>query len=46
MLVSFKAGREVAVQVDRGADVDLGDVGEAIHAFTEIYEQLIDRPDN
>lgn len=46
VLVSFRAGREVAAQVDRGDEVDLGDVAEAIHAFTEIYEQLIDRPDN
>jgi hypothetical protein len=46
LLRSFRGGHEVAVQVERGDDVDPGDVGEAIHAFTEIYEQLIDRPDN
>jgi hypothetical protein len=32
--------------VERGEDVDPSDIGQAIHNFRDIYEQLIDRPDN
>lgn len=46
VLVSFRSAREIAVMVERGDDVDPSDLGEAIHAYREIYEQLIDRPDN
>jgi len=46
IVLSFRMGHEIAERVERGDDVDPGDVGEAVHAFTEIYEQLIDRPDN
>jgi len=46
VVVAFRTGREIAERADRGDNVDPGDVGEAVHAFTEVYEQLIDRPDN
>lgn len=46
VLVSFRSAREITLMVERGDDVDPADLGEAIHAYREIYEQLIDRPDN
>ncbi len=46
VLVSFRTAGETSTRVDHGEDVDVGDVGEAIHIYTEIYEQLIDRPEN
>ncbi len=44
--ISFRSAREVTLRVERGDDVDLGDVADAIHAYREIYEQLIDQPRN
>ncbi len=46
ILVEFRSAREIARRVDRGDDVDPGDVGEAIHNLRDIYERLIDRPEN
>ena len=46
ILVSFRSAREVSLRVERGDDVDPSDIGEAIHAYRDIYDQLIDRPDN
>ncbi len=46
LVVSYRSAREVTLRVERGDDVDPGDVGDAIHSYREIYEQLIDRPDN
>jgi len=46
ILVSFRSAREISLRVDRGDDVDPSDVGEAIHSYREIYEQLIDQPQN
>ena len=46
VLVNYRAGREVALRVERGEDVDPSDIGQAIHNVRDIYEQLIDRPDN
>ncbi len=46
VLVSYRSAREVTLIVERGDDFDPSDLGEAIHAYREIYEQLIDRPDN
>jgi len=40
---SFRAAHEIAQQVDRGDDVDPGDVGMAIGLYREIYETLITR---
>lgn len=44
-LVEYRSAREVASRVERGEDVDPSDIGEAIHNFRDLYEQLIDRPD-
>jgi hypothetical protein len=46
LLVDYRSAREVALLLERGADVDPGDIGEAIENLRDIYEQLIDRPDN
>jgi hypothetical protein len=46
VLVAYRSARETTLLVERGEDVDPYDLGEAIHAYREIYEQLIDRPDN
>jgi hypothetical protein len=46
LLVEFRSAREVALHLERGDDVDPGDVGDAIENLRDIYEQLIDRPDN
>jgi len=46
ILVEYRSAREIANQVERGEDVDPGDVGEAIQNLREIYAQLIDRPSN
>ena len=44
ILVQFRSAREVAQRVERGDDVDPGDVGEAIGTFRDIYRQLSERP--
>jgi hypothetical protein len=46
VLVNYRSAREVATRVERGDDVDPADIGQAIHNFRDIYEQLIERPDN
>jgi hypothetical protein len=43
LLTSFQAARETTRQVDRGEDVDPGDVGQAIGLYREIYEHVIAR---
>jgi hypothetical protein len=44
ILVEYRSAREVTTRIERGEDVDPGDVGEAVHNFRDIYAQLIDRP--
>jgi len=46
LVVAYRSAREVTTSVERGDDVDPGDVANAINAYREIYEQLIDRPEN
>jgi hypothetical protein len=41
VLASFQAARETSRQVDRGEDVDPGDVGQAIGLYREIYEHVL-----
>ena len=41
VLASFQAARETTRQVDRGEDVDPGDIGQAIGLYREIYEHLL-----
>jgi hypothetical protein len=43
LLASFQAARETTRQVDRGEDVDPGDVGQAIALYREIYEHVVAR---
>jgi hypothetical protein len=46
LLVEFRSAREITRRIERGDDVDPGDIGEAIRNLRDVYEQLIDRPDN
>ena len=41
VLASFQAAHETRLQVDRGEDVDPGDVGQAVGLYREIYEHLL-----
>jgi hypothetical protein len=43
VLISFYAAREIARQVDRGDDVDPGDVAQAVNFYRALYEHLIGR---
>jgi hypothetical protein len=43
VLVSFRAAREVTRQVDRGEDVDPGDVADAVNQYRDLYHHLISR---
>ena len=43
VLASFRAAHELTRQVDRGEDVDPGDVGSAVGLYREIYEHLLAR---
>ncbi len=43
ILVEFRSAREVARRVERGDDVDPGDIGDAIENFRDIYRQLSER---
>jgi len=44
ILVEFRSARDVAQRVERGADVDPGDIGDAIENFRDIYRQLSQHP--
>jgi len=46
LLVEFRSAREISLRLERGEDVDPGDVGEAIRNYRDIYERLIARPEN
>ena len=43
VLTTFRASRAITQAVDRGDDVDPGDVAQAINDYREIYEHLISR---
>jgi hypothetical protein len=43
LLVEFRSAREVTGRVERGEDVDPGDIGEAIRNYRDIYAQLMAR---
>ena len=43
ILVEYRSAREITNRVERGEDVDPGDIGEAVHNFRDIYAQLIER---
>jgi hypothetical protein len=40
---SYRAAHEIRMIIDRGADFDPGDVGQAIGLYREIYEHLLNR---
>ena len=44
VVAEFFAGREVADALRRGEDVDPGDVADAVNAYRELYEFLLDDP--
>ena len=46
LLVNYRSAREIATRVERGNDVDPAEIGQAVHNLREIFEQLIERPDN
>jgi hypothetical protein len=43
IVVSFLSARAITRQVDRGADVDPGDVAQAVNDYRELYEHLLNR---
>ena len=43
ILVEFRSAREVTQRVERGEDVDPGDIGEAIQNYRDVYRQLVER---
>ena len=38
---AFRVAREITRQVDRGENVDPGDVGQAVQLYRELYEHLL-----
>ena len=43
VLAGFRVAREVTRQVDRGADVDPAEVGQAVGLYRELYDHLLNR---
>jgi hypothetical protein len=43
ILVEFRSAREITQRVERGEDVDPGDIGEAIRNYRDLYAQLMQR---
>ena len=43
VLASFYAAREITRHVDRGDDVDPGDIAQAVNFYRELYQHLISR---
>ena len=43
ILAEFLSAREVARAVDRGDDIDPGDVGQAIGSYRSLYEFLLEQ---
>ena len=43
VLAGFRVAREVTRRVERGEDVDPGDVGEAVRIYRELYEHVLAR---
>ena len=46
LLVEFRSAREITLRVERGDEVDPAEIGEAVRSYRDIYERLIDRPEN
>ncbi len=43
VLIEFRSAREIKERVERGDDVDPGDLGEAIRNYRDIYSFLVGR---
>jgi hypothetical protein len=43
IVVSFLSARTVTRQVDRGDDVDPGDIAQAINDYRDLYQHLLNR---
>jgi hypothetical protein len=43
VLAGYRAAREVTLQVDRGADVDPVEIGQAVGLYRELYDHLLAR---
>lgn len=43
IIAAFRVAREITRQVERGEDVDPGDVGHAVGLYRELYEHLLVR---
>jgi hypothetical protein len=43
VVISFEAARQVTWQVDRGDEVDPGDIAQAINDYRELYQHLLNR---
>ena len=41
VLVNYRSARDIATRVERGDDVDPGDLGEAIRNYRDIYAFLV-----
>jgi hypothetical protein len=43
VIAGFRVAREITRQVERGEEVDPGDVGHAVGLYRELYEHLLQR---
>jgi hypothetical protein len=43
IVVSFLSARAITRQVDRGGEVDPGDIAQAVSEYRELYEHLLNR---
>ena len=43
IIAAYRVAREITRRVDRGEDVDPGDVGHAVGLYRELYEHLLTR---
>lgn len=43
VIAGYRAAHEIATQVERGADVDPAEVGQAVGIYRELYEHLLTR---
>src|SRR5918992_795780 len=46
VLAGFRVAREITRRVERGEDVDPGEVGQAVGLYRELYEHLLLRATN
>jgi hypothetical protein len=46
VVAQFQAGREAAERVDRGEDVDPGDVADAINGLRSLFEYVVVEPES